>query len=111
MKKIGLLPLGFVLLIITTDAFALRCGRQLVDIGAHKIEVLKKCGEPEYTDERLGLRGTRWRHPPHGALQIDQYEQVVIEEWIYNFGPRKFKQLLLFENGILEEVHSLNYGD
>jgi len=111
MKKKVLLSLGLLFLIVTTDAFAIRCGRQIIDIGAHKIEVLQKCGEPEYTDERLGLRGTRWRHPPHGALQIDQYEQVVIEEWIYNFGPRKFKQLLLFENGILKEVHSLNYGD
>lgn len=93
-----------------TDASAIRCGRQLVQIGAHKTEVLQKCGEPEYADERLGLRAIRLRHP-RGTLEIDQYEQVVIEEWIYNFGRRRFKQLLRFENGILKEENDLDYGD
>jgi len=110
MKKIVLLSLGFLFLIVTMDAFAIRCGHQIVDVGAHKSEVLQKCGEPEYVDERLGIRETRLRHP-RGALEFGQYEQVVIEEWIYNFGSAKFKQLLLFENGILKEVHSLSYGD
>ena len=108
MKKTTLLTLA--LLIVATDAFAIRCGRQLVQVGAHKTEVLKKCGEPEYMDERMNLRATRFRHP-YGMLKFDQYEQVVIEEWIYNFGPRKFKQLLRFENGILKEENDLDYGD
>jgi len=110
MKNIALLPISLFFLMVATDAFAFRCGRQLVQIGAHKIEVLQKCGEPEYQDERLGIRGNRLRHP-HGRLEIDEYEQVVIEEWIYNFGPTKFKQLLVFENSILKEVRDLNYGD
>jgi hypothetical protein len=110
MKKIILLPLSLLFLMVATDAFAaVRCGRQIVQTGAHRSEVLQKCGEPEYADERLGIIGNRLRHP-RGTLEIERYETVVIEEWIYNFGPRKFKQLLVFENGILTDVYDLDYG-
>ncbi|MGR8929666.1 MAG: DUF2845 domain-containing protein [Gammaproteobacteria bacterium] len=91
------------------DALAFRCGRQLVQVGDHQAEVLEKCGEPEWTDQRMALRGTRLRHP-YGALVEDRYEEVVIDEWLYNFGPRKFKQFLQFENGILRKIEKQGYG-
>ena len=97
------------LLICTTDALAFRCGRQLVQVGDHKLDVLEKCGEPEWADQRTAVVGSRLRHP-YGALQYDQYEEVVIDEWIYNFGSRKFKQFLRFENGILKKIENLDYG-
>lgn len=90
----SLLALG--MLAFVGDAFALRCGHKLVQIGAYKSEVLEKCGEPDSVEERRAIRGSRLRHP-NGALEIDQFEEVLIEEWIYNFGPRKFQQLLEFE--------------
>src|SRR5574343_415246 len=92
------------------DAMALRCGRQLVQVGDHKLDVLDRCGEPQWTDQRMGVRGNRLRHP-YGALELDQFEQVLIDEWVYNFGPRKFKQYLYFENGILKKIDNLDYGD
>lgn len=91
------------------EAFALRCGHKLVQIGDYKSEVLEKCGEPDSVDERRAIRGTRLRHP-YGALEIDQFEEVLIEEWLYNFGPRKFQQLLEFENGELKKIRNLSYG-
>ena len=36
--------------------------------------------------------------------------QVVIEEWVYNFGSTRFMQLLIFEDGKLREVKDLGYG-
>lgn len=96
-------------LLISTDALALRCGRQLIHRGDHKSEVLDKCGEPDWAEERTAVRGSRLRHPK-GALEISEFEEVLIEEWTYNFGPRKFKQLLQFENGILVEIQSLGHG-
>jgi hypothetical protein len=36
---------------IAADAYGLRCGNDLVDVGDRKIEVLAKCGEPAVTDE------------------------------------------------------------
>lgn len=107
MKKIVLL-LGFLLVAGTTEA-AFRCGTRLVELGDHELEVLQKCGEPEFMDERVGYRGERLRHP-RGALEIEQFEQIIIHEWIYNFGPRRLKQFLLFENGKLKEIRSLGRG-
>lgn len=97
------------LILTSTDALAFRCGRKLVQVGDYKLDVLEKCGEPEWTDRRYGMRASRLRHP-YGALELDQYEEVVIDEWIYNFGPRRFKQYLQFENGVLKKIDNLDYG-
>ena len=101
--------LGCLLLLTVTEAQAFRCGRQLVQIGDRKLDVLEKCGEPEWTEQRSAFRGSRLRHP-YGALTLDQYEEVIIDEWIYNFGRRRFRQFLLFENGILKQIDDLGYG-
>ena len=108
MKKTLLLTL-FLGLIQTENVYALRCHGEVVDIGDHKIEVLQKCGEPEYVDERYGAKGSRLHHPRR-TLDIEEYEEVLIEEWTYNFGPRKFMRILIFENGILKKIEKLGYG-
>jgi len=110
MKHINLILFVFLCFAGTAEASSFRCGNKLIQTGDHKLDVLQKCGEPEYADQRLGFRGSRFRYP-RGTLEIDQYEQVVIDEWIYNFGPTQFKQYLLFENGILKEIEDLGYGD
>lgn len=97
------------LALAATDALAFRCGRQLVHTGDHKLDVLEKCGEPEWTDQRIAVRGSRLRHP-YGTLEQSEYEEVLIDEWVYNFGPRKFKQFLQFENGVLKKIENLDYG-
>lgn len=107
MKKLLIVMLIWLL---APQAWALRCGNQLVRAGDHKMDVLDACGEPDYVDRRMGVRGMRLRHPPQNALEIDQFEQVDIEEWTYDFGPRKFRQMLRFENGFLKEIDQLNYG-
>lgn len=96
-------------LLLTSNAYALRCGHQLVQIGDYKMDVLDKCGDPDSIDRRTAIKGNRLRHPL-GTLEIDRFEEVEIEEWVYNFGRRKFKQLLQFENGRLIEIRELDYG-
>lgn len=96
-------------LLVASDAYALRCGHRLVQVGDHKLDVLEVCGEPDSVEVRTGVRGRRLRHP-FGALEIDQFEEVVIEDWVYNFGRRKFKQLLEFEDGELKSIRNLGYG-
>lgn len=105
-KKMLLISLA---MMFAGDVLAMRCGHRLVRIGDHKSEVMEKCGEPDSVDERRAIRGSRLRHP-YGALEIDQFEEVLIEEWIYNFGPRKFQQLLEFEDGELKQIRNLGYG-
>jgi len=104
---------GIVLLLLTVfsgPAWALRCGNLLVDEGDHMLDVLDKCGEPEFRDRRTAVKGQRLRHP-YGALIEERFEEIEIEEWVYNFGPRRFKQHFRFENGLLVEIRSLQRGD
>ena len=88
---------------------AMRCGSRIVSEGAYQFEVLKKCGEPAFVDERVNYDVTR-PLPPRQNLSREYRESIIIEEWTYNFGPRKFMRLLRFENGILEQIHLLDYG-
>ncbi|MEF3075949.1 DUF2845 domain-containing protein [Methylobacter sp. Wu1] len=106
MKKI-LLLFGFLAVAGAAEA-GFRCGNLLVETGDHESKVFERCGEPEYMEERIGYRGQRLRHP--GGLDIEGYEQVIIHEWIYNFGPSRLRERLIFENGILVEIDDLEHG-
>lgn len=106
MRKIILL-LGLFLYLFAPAVWALRCGSLLVDTGDYKLEVLRKCGEPVFTDSRIELRYVKL----YGSgLELGQYVPVMIDEWTYDFGPNRFVQLLRFENGRLEDIESLGYG-
>ena len=109
MSNWRLLAVAIALPLAASDAWAFRCGQELVQVGDHKLDVLEKCGDPDAMEERTAVRGSRLNHP-YGALQIDRYEEILIEEWVYNFGPRKFKQFLHFEDGILTSIRPLRHG-
>lgn len=42
------------LMLLGTDAIAMRCDNSLVAAGANKLEVLSKCGEPDYRERVSG---------------------------------------------------------
>jgi hypothetical protein len=92
-----------------TQAQALRCGSELVSREDHLVEVLRKCGDPSYVTTWIERRSYRVYHH-HYPYYRDKYGDVSIEEWIYNFGPQRFMQLLRFENGRLKKIRSLDYG-
>jgi hypothetical protein len=109
-------------LLATSPAFAFRCGAKVVAEGDHYSKVLKYCGEPIGVQERLIYREGRTRprvfiDGPNG-LRVDRevltydrsYVEVAVEEWTYNFGPRRLMQLVRFENGFVAEVEQLGYG-
>lgn len=98
-------------------AAALRCGSELVVEGQSKFEVLQRCGAPAYTDEHTEYRagGTN----PTIPRSLDSLEQtypfpmardVLIEQWVYNFGPTQLMPTLTFENGRLIKIEMLGYG-
>jgi len=88
---------------------ALRCGHKLVDLGDYKSKVLALCGEPESVETRTKIVGSTLHHP-HRTLDIQQFEEIQIEEWIYNFGSSRFQKYLRFENGELRELKDLRRG-
>lgn len=86
------------------DALAMSCGSSVVSTGDSKAEVLLKCGEPVWKEnreeevrERLG-DGTKRK------------TIVTVEEWVYDLGTQSFLRILEFRDGILADIRTGNYG-
>ena len=106
--------------VIVTPAHAFRCGNKIVIENMHEQQVLRACGEPTavrhlgYTLRNVDLLD---RSGPAGTLSTRRYsnygyytQEVVVTEYIYNFGPRKFMRRLRFEGGILVTIETIGYG-
>jgi hypothetical protein len=105
-------------LFCSDPAHAFRCGNRIVQEDMHEAEVRRACGAPTSMrhigralrsvsvplQERLG-GWTRQHFPGYSLIQ-----EVVITEYVYNFGPRKLMRRLVFEGGILVSIESLGYG-
>ncbi len=109
--------LAVMLLFSRADAaLAMRCGTELVLEGQSKFEVLQRCGEPYYNETRVDYRwapnwnGARPLGSPQAYYPSPAVLQVVIDEWVYNFGPTRLMQSLIFENGRLMSISNLGYG-
>ena len=107
-------------LLFAEPAAAFRCGNKLVKDGMHEQQVIAVCGEPDsirhlgyalrsYSPpirRRLGPGFTEYRYPGYGVYT----QEVMITEFVYNFGPRRKMRRLLFEGGILVTIEDLGYG-
>ena len=109
------------ILLVADPAMALRCGNKLVSKGDPMAKVLRYCGEPVSVQQRSIVRGgvPRTRtfdgdrlHNRDDELLINDrsYVEIVVEEWTYNFGPRKLMRLIRFENGLVANIKNLRYG-
>ncbi len=109
-----------VALLFSEPAAAFRCGSKLVTDGMHEAQVVAVCGQPT-TRRNLGvaLRGydyryhrqvgpgwTEYHSPGYGSI----VQEVIITEYVYNFGPRKLMRRLIFEGGVLISIESIGYG-
>ncbi|MEM7430843.1 MAG: DUF2845 domain-containing protein [Pseudomonadota bacterium] len=118
-KIFACISLLVTLMLFSEPAEAFRCGSKLVKDGMHEAQVVAICGEPT-TARNLGYavrgysydRGRRigqghgnFRRPGFGLS-----EEVIITEYVYNFGPRKLMRRLVFEGGVLVTIESLGYG-
>ncbi|MDH3266056.1 MAG: DUF2845 domain-containing protein [Gammaproteobacteria bacterium] len=107
-------------LLFAEPAAALRCGNKLVKEGMHEQQVIAICGEPTsmrhigYALRSYDLRLRRRAAPGLTEYYFPGYahlaQEVMITEYVYNFGPRKKMRRLLFEGGILVTVESIGYG-
>lgn len=84
----------------------MRCGSNLVELGDHRNKVQELCGEPESIDIHYKIKGSTLHHPRR-TLDIEEYEEVKVEEWIYYFGRKRIRQYLRFENGVLVEIQDI----
>lgn len=107
-----------VLLLASNPALAFRCGNRIVTEDMHEAEVRRACGAPT-TVRQIG-RTLRHINIPiesrHGGWTTRHFpgygfaQEVVVTEYVYNFGPRKLMRRLVFEGGILMSIESLGYG-
>ncbi len=99
-----------VCLLVSKTTFGFQCGCSIIDIDDRKVDVYKKCGEPESIQTRNKTVAVSVFDPTR-QISFIQYEDVVIDELIYNFGPSRFKRLLRFENNVLKEIKDLQRGN
>lgn len=117
--KLGLCAALAVLVLLPEQAHAFRCRNKLVTEGMHEEDVIAICGEPA-TRRHLGYtvrlypyagystgRDINSRQP--GGHRVFS-EEVVVTEYVYNFGPRKLMRRLRFEGSVLVEIETLGYG-
>ena len=109
-----------VLILTSTSAFGFRCGRKIVTEDMHEAQVIKACGSPT-TARQLGyvVRGSyipthRSVSPGMNDNRLPGYgyftEEVIMTEYVYNFGPRKLMRRLIFEGGVLVKIETIGYG-
>ena len=90
--------LTLLLMVISGQALALRCGGRIIEIDDRNHRVRYLCGDPSYIDEF------------DQAVGVYPYQIQHVEVWTYNFGKSRFMQELIFENGVLRRINTLGYG-
>ena len=110
--------LSSLLLLAAAPAEAFRCGNRIVKEDMHEAQVRRACGDPT-TVRHIGrtLRSVDVpieRHPGGWTKRhfpgVGFTQEVIVTEYVYNFGPRKLMRRLVFEGGVLVSIESLGYG-
>ncbi len=100
MKK---LLLTVALALAGTPCLAMFCDNGVISEGDTQIEVLKRCGDPDY------VTSPEYRYEGTGGRHTDVRRTTVID-WIYNFGPRRFLYTVTFEGGRVVQIEPGDYG-
>ncbi|MEQ8857782.1 MAG: DUF2845 domain-containing protein [Pseudomonadales bacterium] len=87
-----LLTAGIAATACPAAAADLRCDSELVGRGMTPLEVLERCGEPEFE-----YGWTDYRYP--GLF-------VRVDLWTYHLGENRFRRELMFENGRLRRIET-----
>ena len=117
-RATSIFALALLLLLVADPAEAFRCGSRIVKEDMHEAQVRRACGDPT-TVRHIGrtLRNVNVpieRH--HGGWTTRHFpgygftQEVIVTEYVYNFGPRKLMRRLVFEGGVLVSIESLGYG-
>ena len=81
----------------------LSCENGVVTMKDSKYEIIHKCGEPTFKDFSKVTRVSK------SSEKVEQ-NFVTVEDWLYNFGPKRHVIVLTFENNRLVGMRSYGYG-
>ena len=106
---------ALMVLAVSGDARAFRCGSGLVNIGDKTGKVLIECGPPTYK-EGAGTK-TKRKSPKTETARDKPAERKSsrgasrkAERWFYNCGEHDFIYVLTFAGGVLEKEETEGYG-
>lgn len=102
----------------------IRCGTQLVNEGDSSMYVESICGAPEVKQQRSifvthGIEANseqlHRRSMSHRSIRsihgyVETTEEIVIDEWLYNFGPNRLVQEVVFKDDRVISIKSKGYG-
>lgn len=97
---------------VAPRAHALYCQGRIVRTGWSPARVRQLCGDPaSITPSVVERSRTVHQRVANGVVVSDTITvRVQIETWVYDFGPRRFMQELIFEDGRLARIDALGYG-
>jgi hypothetical protein len=95
------------LLAIAASAQALTCGPRVISAGDDVAKLLEFCGEPTSVQTH---RIERTPIDANGRVYRGFTEEVLVEEWTYNFGPYQLMVKIRLDNGIVAAIKYLGYG-
>ncbi len=94
---------------LAAPAQAFYCGRRLIAAGDPQYKVQRLCGDPDDQQWQITYRSRSYLDPRTGEL-VTREEPVLIEVWLYDFGPQRFIEEVAFENGRVATLQPLGYG-
>jgi hypothetical protein len=95
------------LLAATAPAHALICGPRVISRGDDASKLLEFCGEPASVQTR---HIDRTPIDANGHVYRGFTEEVLVEEWTYNFGPYQLMVKIRLDNGVVADIRYLGYG-
>ncbi|HEX5421790.1 MAG TPA: DUF2845 domain-containing protein [Gammaproteobacteria bacterium] len=108
-SSLALLAAVFLLSVFACDAQAgaLRCGSRLISPGDPAVKLLHYCGKPDSVSSS--------HYERRGFFRFGRYfpgfvEDVLVENWTYNFGPDRLMRQIRVVDGIVKDIESLGYG-
>jgi hypothetical protein len=107
--------IGFALA-AASPAEAMRCGVNLISTGQYSYQVLDSCGQPVEQHVQTIYRSINYRDVYgyddrfHRGNLSPIVAPVTIEEWIYDLGPNRLRRRLIFEDGLLVRIDTLDRG-
>lgn len=94
--------------VLSGPAQALRCDHRLISVGDRSAKLLHYCGKPFAVQVRRGRAGFVGNF---GRILFPVFaEDLLIEEWTYNFGPNRLMRVVWLENGIVARIEQAGYG-
>lgn len=89
-----------------TETGTMICKGGIVSIGDAIPQVLRKCGPPAFSSQREKAEFSDSNKP--GITRT--INRITVDDWTYNFGPNEFMYRVIFENGNVARIESLEWG-